>query len=289
MNTIKQKLDPRNDFVFKALFTQGSVESTIARNNLIEAFIGKKVHSSTVVNNELPITNDEEKAISLDLHCVLDDKTRVNIEMQFAKTPDSIESRVSHYLMRLASLQKLKGKNYSEVRDVFVILISDKTIYDDPEHLAHFRMTSEEGRKICPELNIIVLELQKLRKKAILKEDLKLAEKWGLFFSYAHDESKENVLQQIMENEEGINMANQVLEGITQEDIDSGIEFLKWQREYKKSVLIQAAQEEALAKGIEQGLEQGLEKLKITARNMKAGGISTEQIKEFTGLAEDEY
>ncbi len=198
--------------------------------------------------------------------------------MQFAKTPDSIESRISHYLTRLASLQKLKGKNYSEVRDVFVILISDKTLYDDPEHLAHFRMTSEEGRKICPELNIIVLELQKLRNKAILKEDLKLAEKWGLFFSYAHDENKKNVLQQIIENEEGINMANQVLEGITQEDIDSGIEFLKWQREYKRAVIV------------EEGRKQGLAEGKIeTARNMKAGGISAEQIQQFTGLAEDEY
>ena len=278
-------VDPRNDTVFKALFSQDSFESTCARNKLIEAFLGRKVTQSHLMNNELPIQNQGDKAITLDLHCLLEDKTRVNIEMQFAKTADSIEARVGHYLVRLASLQKLRGKIYSEIHDTYVILISDKTLYKDSEHLAHFRFSSVGGRKICPELNIIMLELQKLREKDILIEELNPAEKWGLYFSYAKNKKKQKVIQKIMKDEEGIQMANQVLEGITQEDIDASVSFLQWQLEYKKNVLIT----EALEEGRAEGLEQGLEKLRQTARSMKAEGLPPEQIKRFTGLSEDEY
>ncbi len=84
-------------------------------------------------------------------------------------------------------------------------------------------------------------------------------------------------------------MANQVLEGITQEDIDASVSFLQWQLEYKKNVLITEALEEGRAEGLEQGLEQGLEKLRQTARSMKSEGLPPEQIKRFTGLSEDEY
>lgn len=85
-------------------------------------------------------------------------------------------------------------------------------------------------------------------------------------------------------------MANQILETLTPEEIESSVEFLRWQREYKRAVIVEEGRKQGLAEGIEQGLEQGIYQEKVqTARNMKVEGFSSEQIERLTGLAEHEY
>jgi hypothetical protein len=54
--------------------------------------------------------------------------------------------------------------------------------------------------------------------------------------------------------------------------------------EYNRDEEMEAVREEAWEYGLEKGREEGLEKLKITARNALAKGISIETVQEITGL-----
>ncbi len=94
-------LDPRRDVVFKTIFSKDTEEATIARNSLISAFLGRKVKESIVINNELPIDDIRDKASRLDLYCILEDETKVDIEMQMYNTADSIQDRLTFYTSQL--------------------------------------------------------------------------------------------------------------------------------------------------------------------------------------------
>lgn len=58
-----ETLDPKSDVVFKAIFSQ---------------------------ENELAQTDISAKKVRLDLHCILDDKSHVIVEMQSRPTADDI-------------------------------------------------------------------------------------------------------------------------------------------------------------------------------------------------------
>ena len=88
-------LDPRHDIVFKTIFSKESEAASIARNSLISAFLGRDVKESIVINNDSTIENIHDKASRLDLQCILEDKTKVDIEIQIFNASDCMEEVLS--------------------------------------------------------------------------------------------------------------------------------------------------------------------------------------------------
>ena len=92
-------------------------------------------------------------------------------------------------------------------------------------------------------------------------------------------------------------MAEELLSEISQEEIE------RIRKDQTEMALISyytelaAAKRRAHQKGIQEGRQKGMQegrmegrtRLVQAARNMKADGLSTQQIQRFTGLTEDEY
>ena len=118
-------LDPKSDVVFKAIFSQDNELAHGARNSLISSFIGREVKESIVAENELSQVDIQAKKVRLDLHCVLDDKSHVIVEMQSRPTADDIRNRVVYYGSRSLGNQKVPGGFYSNLKPVYILMLND--------------------------------------------------------------------------------------------------------------------------------------------------------------------
>jgi predicted transposase/invertase (TIGR01784 family) len=279
-------LDPRRDVVFKTIFSKASKESSIARNSIISAFIGRKVESSTVLNPELTIEDIREKAARLDVLCVLDDGTQVNLEMQMCNTSDSIEDRLCFYCSQLYIGQESRGLPYESLKPVYVILISNQTIFDKiDKYLSLIQYRFDDGSIFSSKLNILTLELPKLGEPVTITKEMDPVQRWGLFFTSAIQEERKKILEELIETDEGINMAEKLLYEVTQNDYERAAVF---ERE-KILTDYYAGLAYAEQKGEKQGIEQGKQEQKREiALIMKSKLISLEQISEITGLSIEE-
>ncbi|MCL2356746.1 MAG: Rpn family recombination-promoting nuclease/putative transposase, partial [Defluviitaleaceae bacterium] len=121
---------------------------------------------------------------------------------------------------------------------------------------------------------IIFLELSKIEK--LLKKpvaELTDIECWLLFFKYAADKSKREMLNKIIEKEEGVNMATQILMTVSKEERERALEFSQLiyeldQRSERESAILGAKRE--------------------VAKKMKLISIPLDSISEVTGLSLEE-
>ena len=127
--TIMPLLDPRNDFVFKRLFTQVPAQLS----DLINA----------IRSDEAPIRIDEirnpridpeqlaGKFIVLDLLAIDTAGARYDIEMQVRRHSDWHE-RTAYYLARTYVDQLRGGENYGEIVPTIGIYLMGFDLYTDP-------------------------------------------------------------------------------------------------------------------------------------------------------------
>ncbi|MBO7121650.1 MAG: hypothetical protein J6V90_00020, partial [Treponema sp.] len=105
---------------------------------------------------------------------------------------------------------------------------------------------------LADRLNVIFIDLLTIKRLVGTPvESLTPLQKWGLFFSYADDESKAEYVRQIAKSEEGIMEADRIAQRMSEDDanwfrqnsIDIG------RRDYYSGIA--AATEKGLKKGIE--------------------------------------
>ncbi len=305
------QLDPRRDIVFKSIFGKTTEKASFARNSLISAFLGKPVTESTVLNPELIPYDIRDKATRLDILCMLDDGSQVNLEMQMCNTGDSIKERLCYYCSQLFVSQKSRGIWYEDLNPVYVILISNEKLFPQEEKsLSLVQYRFESGELFSDKLNIMTLDLSKLNDTTKFEEELDAIKRWGLYFNSATDDSRKELIKALLEKDEGIRMADKVFYEVTQDDYERAkiFEREKILMDYYSGLA--EAKQKGLKKGLEEGLEQGLkkgkaegleegkaeglaegaqnEKAKI-AQTLKAKGFSAKDIEEITGLKEGSY
>ena len=62
-------LPPHEDYIFKTIMTHPDARPALI--DLVSAVIGREVVDVTVINNELPISDTQEKKERLDLNCII--------------------------------------------------------------------------------------------------------------------------------------------------------------------------------------------------------------------------
>jgi predicted transposase/invertase (TIGR01784 family) len=145
---------------------------------------------------------------------------------------------------------------------------------------------------------IITLELSKLERVIEKPAGVMTAsEHWAIFFRYLTDKSRRGKINEVLEYEEGIVKASEVLLRISKDEAERA----RLMSEYKYVVDTQSkivdARREGLERGLQKGLQRGLQKglqegrqeglqegARVIARKMKNRGIAAEQIAEDTGL-----
>jgi len=268
-------IDIRYDNVFKAVFTRNTPDSIGALSNLISAFIGHEVMVQNINANEPPIDNLLDRQIRFDISCKTENGELVNVEMSF--NPDMFEPvRLEFYSGKLFTGQDIYGstKNYNDLKEVFQIAILDKIRFFPDEQFFHTFEYYDSSNNISlgGKSKIITIELAKLEKIAESSiTAMSIQERWAFYFQYLTDKSKRIKINKILEEEEGIAMASQVLINISKDEAERA----RLLSEYKYKLDMQSKLVTAERDGLQQG--RLMERQDI-ARKLAEIGMSAEQI-----------
>jgi predicted transposase/invertase (TIGR01784 family) len=183
--------------------------------------------------------------------------------------------------------QDLRGaeKSYKDLKRAYQIAIlvkerffPDEDFFHNFEYYDPKRLVSLNGRS-----RILTLELSKLEE--VVKKptgEMSSPELWAVYFKYLRDSRMREKINEIIEREEGIAMASEVLLEISKDEVER----VRLMSEYKYELDMQSRLVDAKRQAREEGLEEGRQSVNLeNAQKMKGLGISVENICAVTGFS----
>jgi predicted transposase/invertase (TIGR01784 family) len=267
------------DNVFKAVFTRDTPQSKTALSRLVSAFIGWEVSITNIKANEPAVDSLEERQIRFDINCVAENGELVNVEMSL--NPDDFEPvRLEYHAGKLFTAQELRGvkKNFDDLQRAYQItILGKKRFFPDGDFFHSFEYYDPERQvALGGKSRIITLELSKLQKVAEKPAvEMSVKEQWAVYFRYLKDKKMRRKINEIIEIEEGIAMASEVLMTISKDMVER-LELMSME---KHQLDIQSKIVTAERKGIKIGEQRGEQKI----ISMLKSGKSLEEIEMIIG------
>ena len=288
-NEKKRILQPKNDVVFKALFSRGKPRITQA---MLEAILKTKIDKleldkSTDLLNE----NAGDKNGRLDLRAIINGNTECDIEVQLVSN-DNITERFLYYWAKMYVANLKIGDKYSDLRKTISIIILDDDFkltknLERPQTTWRIRESEATHLVLTDYFEIIIIEIPKVV-KAYQKTPNDEVLQWMLFL----DNPEKEEVARIMEENKDIKEAKEELERISQDDIlrrkalNRTLEIadkLQLKKEAKE------AREKGLSDGLVTGEKIGIEKeKKAVIKKLHELNIPIEQIAKVVELKEEE-
>ena len=279
-------LPPSDDRVFKLLLT--SPEAKPGLINLISGLIGRNVVDVTLYPNELPPEDTKEKAERLDVNGKIDDGSQVNLEMQASHMQEDLDGqhrnlkgKSVYYLTDLHSSQPAKGlRRYDRLARSYQITFCSYTVFPNlPDYVNSFSMRHDTtGELLCDAIHMTFVELSKLSK--VLEKpvsDMTALDKWSVFLRYAPDPQYRNAVNKVIESEEVLQVAGNLLMSISQDERERAV--FRSRRKFQTDLQSDLATAEDNGKAI-----RSIE----IARNLLKMGLPSSQIAAATGLTVSE-
>jgi predicted transposase/invertase (TIGR01784 family) len=204
------------------VFVKNTPESTGALSKLVSALISRDVTIVSLLANEPAIENLRDRQIRYDINCRAENGELVNVEMCLDPKPYE-PVRLEFHTAKLFIGQDIRGidKSYDDLKRTYQIaILVNEQFFPDKEFLHTFEYyDSIRGVSLNGRTQIITLELTKLDKvvEKPIKE-MNVSERWAIFFKYLTDKSKRDMINEILEVEEGIAMASQVLLKVSRDE-----------------------------------------------------------------------
>lgn len=272
-------LDLKNDITFKAFFGGKSPESAYCRCHMLSAVLGRKVTSAQVINPQLISRLFGKKVPVLDLHCILEDMTEIDVEIQGNYYPNEFINRTVYYAARLFTDNLDRGRGYSALNCACQITFMNFIINKD-EHLHHlYRFQDERDNTVLTDrLQIHLIELPKLKKIAEEPlEKLSDLEFWSMIIFAGDNPNVRQWLAQFPEYREELKMASTLMQKLS--SLRRRWAFMlatdRWTLDWTSRWY----------SGIDEAREEGARsKARETARNFLLLGIPPEQVAKGTGL-----
>ena len=292
-----------DDYIFKAVMSHPDAE--LALMDLISACINRTVNSVQIRNNELPVTDTEEKNERLDLNCVIDDGSQVDVEMNASYIASldgghkGFMNKTVYYLTDLHSSQKSKGVKYNDFVRTYQITFSAHNIFNWPEYITEASLRIKSGYQLSDQIQIMFIELAKM--SDILKkpvDQMTLFEMWSVFIGYADNPKHRLLINELLEKKEAIGMAGTVLTAISKDEKERA--HLRSRRMYESDIIsnrltyMELGRREGIEIGKEQGIEIGIEKgiekgtIDMVKKLKNSSIMSFEQISHISGLTLEE-
>lgn len=146
-----------------------------------------------------------------------------------------------------------------------------------------YTMRSEDGGTLGGRLNVIFLDLVKIRRmRGKPVEELSPVEKWGLFFAYEDSESHREYLERVMEGEDGLMAADVIVKTMSEEDAN-------WFRQNSYFIARMDRNPElhnAQKRGYDAGMAQATRELALNMLRMDK--FSVTDIAQVTGLSQED-
>ena len=214
-------LNPRCDPIFKAIFTQGTEESNFALKDLISSLLDREIAEMELLPNEEPVEILDEKQMSFDVNVTFDDGEKAELEMQGRNQDYDYASRAEIHAAKLLSSSNKRGSSYDAPKVYQISVLNFEMDKDDKSPVSWYNMRKETGAHLAGKLNVIFLDLVKVRRlidKPI--EQLTKAEKWGMFFAYADSEKHQPYVRKVIESEEALMAADFIVKTMSKEDAE---------------------------------------------------------------------
>jgi len=287
-------LNPRLDINFKALFTQGTKESDAALRSFISAALGRKIRSLKLDPNEPAVDAPSQMQMSFDVAVTFDDGEKADIEIQGRDREYDFKARAEIQVARLLNNNAKKGDEWKSEKVYQISVLNFHCSRDDKSQVSRYTMKSQSGTELAGKLNVIFIDLLEIKKLlGTPVESLTPLQKWGLFFSYADDESKAEYISKIAKSEEGIMEADRIAQKMSEDDANwfrqNSIDIAR--RDYNSTMRHYQSMglEQGIQQGIQQGLQQGLQQKAVeAARNLYTNGVSIDIIAKSLNMSEEQ-
>ncbi len=298
-------LNPCADPTFKIIFTNDSDESRDALTCFLSDILEKQVTDVVLQPNELSGEALDDKQSEFDINCKIDGKA-VNIEMQGRNENACYGKRAEYHVAHLLNHYSPRGKSWQDIPQVFQISVLNFVFdYEAESCINWYTMKNDSGHQIENLLNVIFIELPKIRQLSDDVKKLTKTQMWGKFFLYASNADKQSFVKELCMHNRGINMAVTVLEHVSQDEMNWYHESRYWMHVSDMKTAERHAIETGMTKGLEQGMKQGMKQgikqgleqgLEEGARQknlenaikMMDCNIDFETIFKVTGITEDE-
>jgi predicted transposase/invertase (TIGR01784 family) len=277
-----RRLNPLNDFMFKKVMGEKGDESQLIGflNAVLDRKGDNKITTVRILGNKT-YTADflGDKASVLDVKAVLDNGSRINIEVQLFNK-GNMERRSLFYCGRELTRSLRAGQNYRELPVVIAINIVNYEFFDVGEFHTCFRLREDTYRDLVltDALEIHFLDMVKWRR---LKGKDVAGDSLHQWMAWLNKKSPPELIDEVKKMNEAILLADEKMVFLSgdedaieaYEEREKALFDATWTRDYELR--------EAQAQGRRD------EKLEL-AQKLKTMGLPIAQITEATGLSRKE-
>ena len=275
----KQLLQPKIDVVFQSLFNKDNMEIT---KSFVEVLLEEKIETIEInADKDLVREKPEDKLGILDLELDVNNKEKIDVEIQLSKRTDFIK-RILWYLTRMYSKQIKKGEKYKELKKVMLIAIVDFNLketkeLEEMETIWKLIETKNREKILTEDIEIRIIELPKA--KEMYKKNKKDEKaQWMLFIDNPNTEEVKEIMEENEEIKECVIKVKELTE-------DEKIERLAFLRE-RARMDEESLRDEGYEEGIKESKKNMIKNLYLIA-NMPIDKIaaiaevSQEEVKEI--------
>lgn len=263
----KQDLTPKNDFIFKEIFSEEEI-----LKDFLESLLQEKIHTIKIEEDIQIRTNIKDKIGVLDIRAEINNSKIVSIEMQ-KKNKYNMEQRTLYYGGKITAKMLKKGEDYRKLKPIIMINILNYPMLDLPQYYTKTVTVAENYREyeVVKGIQYGFIELAKFRKK---KPDINnKLDQWLIFI----ENNNKELIKMIEERNPIIKKAESKRKYLTGKAAEERLQELREKAEFDENT--------AYAAGKEIGEKRGQKNKAIKiAREMLKDNISIEKIVKYTGL-----
>ena len=199
-----KKYNPMNDILFKFIF--GKEERKHVTIDFLNAVLdrhgAKAIKDIQFQNSEIVPLYEDDKLTRLDIFCVTEDGTQIDVEIQIVDKKN-MERRTLYYWSQMYLMNLAKGGKYQNLKPSITINILRYTIFPgEPAHSMYSIYNIETGRRLNEDMELHFLEVPKFQKKPV--SEMTSVERWLAYFSNKLDI---NEMEELAMNEAAIQTA----------------------------------------------------------------------------------
>ena len=283
-------IDPQTDFAFKKIF--GSEQS----KPILISFLNALVYQGKPRIQDLEIIDPYQAArvlglkdSYLDVKAVLDDNTKVIIEMQCVYL-QGFEQRILFNNAKAYSNQLLRGQRYRELNSVISLTITKFNLFNQFNDVISYFEFKERYHLIdypYSAITMIFVELPKFTKEIDALENI--TDKWLYFMKEAGNlEVVPEKLETIDEIEQAFTIANEATLSVEELDKIQNQEFYLQDQEFLQQQAQKAQQAQQEARQAQQEAQQAQQEAQQAQQETQQAQQETQQAQQETQQAQQE-
>ena len=298
-------LDPKADVTFKKVFGEHKNLVISLLNALLPLDEGKQIESIEYMTPEMVPETPLGKNSIVDVRCEETGGRKFIVEMQMEWFPDFMQ-RVLLNASKAYVRQLPKGNDYKLLQPVYSLSLVNHTFEPDLDGYYHYYHIVHDlhTEKVLDGLHLVFVELPKFKAKNLTEKKMQVL--WLRFLTEIDRDGADEVSQDLLDNPQ-TGEALEIIKESGMNDAEKAAYEGFWDRvsieTTKKASFDRAIAERdaamARADAVETELnaataerdaavaraDEALEKLRQTARNLKALKLANEQIAAATGLS----